>query len=88
MSALSSVRAGLTPTAGMRVHTPSETKAPALSGQAAFFRAAMGTSAEPAKTAEAAPAPKVQTSKPEVKLAEGEMPSRLLRPGSLLDIRV
>lgn len=86
MSALSPLRAGLTPPAGARV----QSQAPALSGQAAFFRAAMGASAEPAKAQEAAPSVQVkaQTSKPEIRLAEGEMPSRLLRPGSLLDIRV
>ena len=89
MSALSSLRAGLTPPAGMRVPA----NRPGLDGQAAFFRAAMGQTAEPAKAtlARAEPAPvaaRVETSKPEVQRVEGEMPSRLLRPGSLLDIRV
>lgn len=86
MTTLSPLRAGLTPPTGMRA----QTQAPALSGQAAFFRAAMGQASEPAKPVAAAPveAPRVETSKPEVMRVEGEMPSRLLRPGSLLDIRV
>lgn len=84
MSALSSVRAGLTPNVGSR------TQAPALNGQAAFFRAAMGQAqaAEKPVAAAAPVAPRVETSKPEVALNDAGMPSRLLRPGSLLDIRV
>lgn len=86
MTALSSVRAGLTPNLGSRT----QTQAPALNGQAAFFRTAMGQSqaAEKPVAATAPVAPRVEMSKPEVALNEDGMPSRLLRPGSLLDIRV
>lgn len=86
MSSLSPLRTGLTPPAGARV----QTGRPALEGQAAFFRAAMGQASEATKTAATAPevTARAETPKPDLKLAQGEAPSRLLRPGSLLDIRV
>lgn len=86
MSGLSSLRAGLPPAAGQMPQS-------ARAGQAAFFRAALGAAQAPAAQRGPVDLPaKVEAQPartPEPALApEGGMPSRLLRPGSLLDIRV
>jgi hypothetical protein len=76
---------------------PSPADAARSAAQRAFFDAAMGRSAAPAASAPPAAAaptavfmPSAATvQRPEIRPAAGaEPPARILRPGSLLDIRV
>ncbi len=69
-----------------QVQVPGQAVQPSRNpGQRAFFEAALGETAPqaaPAVAAPAAPTHKIPTSLP------AEPPERILRPGSLLDIRV
>ncbi|MDP3852192.1 hypothetical protein [Phenylobacterium sp.] len=69
-----------------QTQTPSQGVQPSRNpGQRAFFEAAMGRAAPQAQAAMAAPAPLAQ--KIPVNLP-ADPPEKILRPGSLLDIRV
>ena len=75
--------AGLTPTS-----VPQRAADPArLAAQRAFFEAALGKAA-PAATAVAAPAAQAAAPVQRTPDAGAAKPERILRPGSLLDIRV
>jgi hypothetical protein len=70
------------------LQSPQRPDLPRNAGQRAFFEAAMGRTAQaevptsPVASAQSAPTHRVPTSLP------AEPQSRILRPGSLLDIRV
>lgn len=73
---------------------PPQTPAPAntarTAAQRAFFQAAMGEAQAPAKAAAAPAEPAREAVRVQTVRAEtpAEPPTRILRPGSLLDIRV
>jgi hypothetical protein len=59
-----------------------------LAAQRAFFNAAMGQAQAPAAPAAAAPVETPQAVNRVAQAAPAEAPQKVLRPGSLLDIRV
>ena len=63
-------------------------QSPASAGQRAFFEAALGKAQAPA--VQARPAPPAVYAQPVQRIPEpaAEPPQKILRPGSLLDIRV
>ena len=74
---------------GPQAQTPQRADPARLAAQRAFFDLAMGKAAAPPPPAAAAPA---QAARPPAAgaapTAQAEAPQKLLRPGSLLDIRV
>jgi hypothetical protein len=70
---------------------PARTDAGRLAAQKAFFDLALGKAAAPAQMAAApapSPTPAVPAAAPRIPEAGLEKPQKILRPGSLLDIRV
>ena len=74
---------------------PPRADAARLAAQKAFFDMAMGKAAAPAQVAQAAPALAAAPASPaamapvqRIPDPRAETPTRILRPGSLLDIRV
>jgi hypothetical protein len=69
---------------------PARPDATRLAAQKAFFDLALGKAAQPAPTVAAAASTSapVAASAPRIPEAGAEKPQKILRPGSLLDIRV
>jgi hypothetical protein len=69
---------------------PRRADAAKLAAQKAFFEAALGKTAAPpaAPVAASASAPAAGRTSPTAPTAAPETPAKLLRPGSLLDIRI
>lgn len=83
---MNTIRPNLTP----NLATPSQgpgMDAAKLAAQKAFFAAATGQAPAPAAAAPSEPAPRAATVQ-RVPDASAEPPRKILRPGSLLDIRV
>jgi hypothetical protein len=72
------------------IRTPDSPRAePAkLAAQRAFFQAALGQAATAAPTAASNPAPAASAPMQRIPDPGAEKPQKILRPGSLLDIRV
>jgi hypothetical protein len=68
--------------------TPQRPDAARLAAQKAFFDAALGKAAPAAPTTPTATVSKAATAPPRIPDADAEKPQKILRPGSLLDIRI
>jgi hypothetical protein len=86
---VTAVRPPILPTAQAAAQT-ARPDAARLAAQKAFFDMALGKAAAPPTTVAAAPATPASAppSAPKLPEAGAEKPQRILRPGSLLDIRV
>jgi hypothetical protein len=83
---VTAVRPPIFPPSRTAPSAPQRADAGKLAAQKAFFEAALGKApAAPAPNATPPVSPQVQASAPP---APGEAPAKILRPGSLLDIRI